>query len=108
MKNHLLVTTIALLALANSIEVFAHCEVPCGIYSDQHRFEEMLEDTATIAKGIEQIRELTRSFENNTDALAVNQAASGRRGLAFSRKRGLHDNPAVKSHRKRPPAPCSS
>lgn len=36
-----------------------HCEVPCGIYSDQHRFEEMLEDTATIAKSIASIKEIT-------------------------------------------------
>ena len=28
----------------------AHCEVPCGIYADQRRFEQMLEDCDTIAK----------------------------------------------------------
>ena len=35
-----------------------HCEVPCGIYSDQLRFEQMLEDTETIAKAIAQINEM--------------------------------------------------
>ncbi len=34
-----------------------HCEVPCGIYGDQMRFEEMLEDTKTIAKAIASINE---------------------------------------------------
>ena len=34
-----------------------HCEVPCGIYADQMRFEQMLEDTATIAKAISNINE---------------------------------------------------
>lgn len=29
-----------------------HCQVPCGIYTDQLRFESMLEDTKTIAKSI--------------------------------------------------------
>ena len=29
-----------------------HCQVPCGIYTDQLRFEQMLEDTKTIAKAI--------------------------------------------------------
>ena len=38
--------------------VLGHCQVPCGIYADQRRFEELLEDTATIAKAIDQIKEL--------------------------------------------------
>lgn len=46
-----------------------HCEVPCGIYADQHRFEEMLEDTATIAKAIGQINELA----GKGDGQSVNQ-----------------------------------
>ena len=33
----------------------AHCEVPCGIYADQMRFEGMLEDATTIRKAMEQI-----------------------------------------------------
>lgn len=36
-----------------------HCEVPCGIYADQMRFEMMLEDTATIAKAITSIEEFS-------------------------------------------------
>lgn len=51
--------------------VFAHCEVPCGIYGDQRRFEEMLEDTETIAKAIAQINELSAK----QDALSHNQLA---------------------------------
>ena len=47
----------------------AHCQVPCGIYGDQMRFETMLEDTKTIAKAIDQIHELTAK----TDALSHNQ-----------------------------------
>ena len=47
----------------------AHCQVPCGIFADQHRFEEMLEDTATIAKAIAQINDLAKK----QDALSQNQ-----------------------------------
>ena len=50
---------------------FAHCEVPCGVYGDQRRFEEMLEDTTTIAKAIAQINELA----SKDDALSKNQLA---------------------------------
>ena len=36
----------------------AHCQVPCGIYGDQLRFEQMLEDGQTIAKAQTQLGEL--------------------------------------------------
>ncbi len=47
----------------------AHCEVPCGVYADQMRFEGMLEDQVTIHKAMAQIRELAGAHE----PLAVNQ-----------------------------------
>ena len=64
----------ALLALSalslSGSRAVAHCEVPCGIYGDQMRFDMMLEDQATIAKAMVQIRELT----GKEDPLAVNQS----------------------------------
>lgn len=51
-----------------------HCEVPCGIYADQRRFEEMLEDTATIAKSIGSVLEITDGFqEGPPSASTINQ-----------------------------------
>jgi nickel superoxide dismutase len=50
---------------------FAHCQVPCGIYGDQRRFESMLEDTTTIAKAITEINTLS----SKEDALSHNQLA---------------------------------
>ncbi|MHC4940499.1 MAG: superoxide dismutase [Ni] [Planctomycetota bacterium] len=47
----------------------AHCEVPCGIFTDQMRFELMLEDTTTIAKSMDQINKLNSA----TDAQSKNQ-----------------------------------
>ncbi|MCA9146723.1 MAG: hypothetical protein KDB05_28290 [Planctomycetales bacterium] len=41
----------------------AHCEVPCGIYADQLRFQSMLEDQATIEKASAQIGELAGKHE---------------------------------------------
>ncbi|MHC5023177.1 MAG: superoxide dismutase [Ni] [Planctomycetota bacterium] len=49
----------------------AHCEVPCGIYTDHARIGQMLEDTTTITKAIDQIRLLDRQ----PDPLSFNQAA---------------------------------
>jgi nickel superoxide dismutase len=51
--------------------VAAHCEVPCGIYADQRRFESMLEDQETVAKAMDQIRQLA----DKDDALSHNQLA---------------------------------
>ena len=50
----------------------AHCQVPCGIYGDQLRFEQMLEDEHTIAKAQAQINEMTAG---EITAQKVNQMA---------------------------------
>ena len=55
--------------------VALHCQVPCGIYHDQLRFESMLEDTQTIAKSIGQIGELTGKMQGGElDPMTINQA----------------------------------
>ena len=51
-----LLTTVILGLVAQT--AYAHCEVPCGIYGDQLRFQSMLEDQATIEKASTQIDEL--------------------------------------------------
>lgn len=68
------VATISIIGLASLIftaAVYAHCQVPCGVYGDQRRFETMLEDTTTIAKGMAQIAELS----TKSDPLSHNQLA---------------------------------
>ena len=70
MKHCLLtcvVTSMAFSLLTRS--GLAHCEVPCGIYADQRRFEQMLEDQTTIAKAMTQVHELAQK----DDALSRNQ-----------------------------------
>jgi len=65
------IVPLALVALVGNTFVSAHCEVPCGIYGDQMRFESMLEDHTTIKKAMEQIQALSAK----DDALSHNQLA---------------------------------
>ena len=75
MKRTLMLTmALATLALLPAQQLRAHCEVPCGIYADEHRFEEMLEDTATISKAIAQINEIAASMEEGPNGKSINQA----------------------------------
>lgn len=55
--------SIATLLCLTASTVFAHCQVPCGIYGDQMRFEMMLEDEHTISKAQLQINELSDSHD---------------------------------------------
>jgi len=48
---------------------WAHCEVPCGIYDDHARIDQMLEDATTVHKAVDQILELS----GKTDAQSLNQ-----------------------------------
>ena len=60
---------LACITYFSGISAFGHCQVPCGIYADQHRFEQMLEDQATIEKAGKMIAELS----GKKDALSHNQ-----------------------------------
>jgi len=60
---------LACITYLSGISAFGHCQVPCGIYADQHRFEQMLEDQSTIEKAGKLIAELS----GKTDALSRNQ-----------------------------------
>lgn len=54
---------IVLLCLTATV-ASAHCQVPCGIYGDQLRFQQMLEDEHTISKAQLQINELSNAEMN--------------------------------------------
>jgi len=68
---------VALAVLATGLAApsvaFAHCQVPCGIYGDQLRFEQLLEDAKTIAKAQAQLNELLAGGQPT--AQSVNQMA---------------------------------
>ncbi len=42
-------------ALAAPASPIVHCQVPCGIYGDQMRIDMLMEDAATIEKGMTQL-----------------------------------------------------
>ncbi len=63
MKRTLFMIAVACLVALPAKMVAAHCEVPCGIYGDQRRFEEMLEDCETITKALGEIQKLSGSHE---------------------------------------------
>ena len=56
---------------AAAAPLFAHCEVPCGIYGDDARFAAIAEDVTTIEKAMGKIAELA----DKTDAQSANQLA---------------------------------
>ena len=45
--------------------VFAHCEIPCGIYGDDGRFTALFEDITTIEKSMKLIQELGAESDKN-------------------------------------------
>ena len=55
--------------LAISPQAYAHCQIPCGIYDDHARVQQMLEDVATVEKSVKLILELA----GKTDAQSQNQ-----------------------------------
>ena len=65
-QNLLFLTLLTVLA---SKQLFGHCQVPCGVYTDQLRFEQMLEDQTTIEKASKLIAELS----DKEDALSHQQ-----------------------------------
>ena len=65
-KNSLLV--LAGLVLA-SVNLSAHCQVPCGIYADDVVFGELMTDVKTIHKAMNQINELSGDASASSNQL---------------------------------------
>lgn len=49
--------------------LFAHCEIPCGIYNDQTRIDMIKEDITTIEKSMNKIKELSKAGDKNYNQL---------------------------------------
>ena len=48
---------------------YSHCQVPCGIYGDDARFEAIAEHITTIEKSMKQIEELTAQEPVNANQI---------------------------------------
>jgi nickel superoxide dismutase len=58
-KSAFFVVTVSIVLFTASF-VFAHCEIPCGIYDDKARITLMNEHITTIEKSMKQITELSK------------------------------------------------
>lgn len=69
MKSIAKVFLIGIIALSMHLKASAHCEVPCGIFTDQLRIEMIKEHITTIEKAMKQIEELSAAEEVNYNQL---------------------------------------
>jgi nickel superoxide dismutase len=58
-----------LVASFSLTNVWAHCQIPCGIYTDSMRFDMIDEHIATIEKSMQQINELSAAEPVNYNQL---------------------------------------
>ncbi len=65
MKKMIPVSMIAVLALVGAQFAFSHCEIPCGIYDDEARFDMVSEHIGTVEKSMNQITELSAAGDKN-------------------------------------------
>ena len=74
-KKHVEMKTVAwtlalmLLLSAGGPSLYAHCQIPCGIYDDEAQFTIMLEDVTTIEKAMKQITEIGGQEKPNWNQL---------------------------------------
>ena len=75
MKQSILRITLlaALVGAVTARNASAHCQVPCGIFHDQLRFEAMLEDQTTIAKASGEITKFSDDVDSGVTAVMANQ-----------------------------------
>jgi len=70
MKSPFQKTSLLLIVLFGwSAIVYAHCEIPCGIYDDNMRIDMIREHITTIEKSMNQIVELSKSSQMNYNQL---------------------------------------
>jgi len=60
---------VALFILAAVENADAHCEIPCGIYGDEMRFDMIEEHITTIEKSMRMIVELSKEADKNYNQL---------------------------------------
>ena len=62
-RNILASVVIAVLVLVVSSVVYSHCQIPCGIYDDNMRFDMMAEHITTIEKSMKLIDQISGEKE---------------------------------------------
>jgi nickel superoxide dismutase len=62
------VCIVAVVAALASI-AYSHCQIPCGIYDDQARFDAMAENITTIEKSMKEIERLSAEAKPNMNQI---------------------------------------
>ena len=65
MRKKIVVGVALLMAVLLGSLAYSHCQIPCGIYGDEGRFEEMTEHITTIEKSMKQIELLSADRKPN-------------------------------------------
>jgi len=68
MKKTFIIGLTVLAGLLASL-AYSHCQVPCGIYDDQARFDMIAEHIATIEKSMNEIRKLSEQDKPNMNQI---------------------------------------
>jgi nickel superoxide dismutase len=69
MLKRCFVLCLAMGVLAIPVRVASHCELPCGIYHDDLRFEMLAEDIETITKSMNEINSISAADDKNYNQL---------------------------------------
>lgn len=69
MKKQLMILAVAILVTGASALVWAHCEIPCGIYDDPMRMKMIYEHIATLGKSVHEINHLQEADKPNYNQL---------------------------------------
>jgi len=67
-KKYLLFSVISSAVFLGSL-AYSHCQIPCGIYDDPARFDEIAEHITTIEKSMIEIMELSKDPAKNANQL---------------------------------------
>jgi len=68
-KQLALTGLLTIFALSINNKAFAHCEIPCGIYGDSLRIEQIREHIVTLDKSMKMIMELSKEETVNYNQL---------------------------------------
>ncbi|MBE0433317.1 superoxide dismutase [candidate division WOR-3 bacterium] len=69
MKKRLPIWGVLLMLVVSADIAAAHCEIPCGIYGDEMRFDMIAEHITTVEKSMQMIVELSKAADRNDNQL---------------------------------------
>jgi nickel superoxide dismutase len=67
-KKYILLSMIASAVIFGSL-AYSHCQIPCGIYDDPARLDEIAEHITTVEKSMNQIMDLSKEPSKNANQL---------------------------------------